>query len=171
MKPRLIAPALIRPFFATCLNARRRSSRCFAAATSTGARRCKRGRRFCRWMARCGARAASSPLALGLFDLAGAFRSKGDPRIVRPADRSLQRALAFALEERTGGKGRRRLCCDRARQLGGRELNYSSDVDLVCLRSDTLAGGRARSGGAAVGWRNAWSTCSRNGPKTAMPFG
>lgn len=73
-------------------------------------------------------------LALGIGDLAGALSLE---QVVRPlsdlADRQLERALAAAFAERTPGEPARGFAILALGKLGGRELNYSSDLDLIFL--------------------------------------
>jgi len=72
-------------------------------------------------------------LALGIADLAGLPLED----VVRPlsdlADRQIDRALAAALAERTPDAGNQGFAIIALGKLGGRELNYSSDVDLIFL--------------------------------------
>ena len=94
-------------------------------------------------------------LALGIGDLAGALQPRA--RWCRPlsdlADRQLERALAAAIAERTPDAAPRGFAILALGKLGGRELNYSSDVDLIFLYDpETLplqAARGARAGGAA----------------------
>ncbi len=73
-------------------------------------------------------------LALGIGDLAGALSLE---EVVRPlsdlADRQLERALAAAMAERTPDQPVRGFAILALGKLGGRELNYSSDLDLIFL--------------------------------------
>jgi [glutamine synthetase] adenylyltransferase / [glutamine synthetase]-adenylyl-L-tyrosine phosphorylase len=73
-------------------------------------------------------------LALGIGDLAGALTLE---QVVGPlsalADRQLERALAAALAERTPDAPARGFAIVALGKLGGRELNYSSDLDLIFL--------------------------------------
>ena len=73
-------------------------------------------------------------LALGIGDLAGALSLE---QVVRPlsdlADRQLERALAAAFAERTPAEPARGFAILALGKLGGRELNYSSDLDLIFL--------------------------------------
>ena len=73
-------------------------------------------------------------LALGIGDLAGALSLE---QVVRPlsdlADRQLARALAAAFAERTPAEPARGFAILALGKLGGRELNYSSDLDLIFL--------------------------------------
>ncbi len=80
-------------------------------------------------------------LALGLFDLAGAIPlERVTSELSDLADRSLQRALACAIAERTPESTGGGFAVIALGKLGGRELNYSSDVDLVFLYDpETLA--------------------------------
>jgi glutamate-ammonia-ligase adenylyltransferase len=75
-------------------------------------------------------------LALGLAinDLAGILGLEELTRQLSDlADRSLERALAAAIEERTPGSGVDGFAIVALGKLGSRELNYSSDVDLLLL--------------------------------------
>ncbi len=72
-------------------------------------------------------------LALGIADLAGLpFEA-----VTRPlsdlADRQIERALAAAIAERTPDADAAGFAVIALGKLGGRELNYSSDVDLILL--------------------------------------
>jgi glutamate-ammonia-ligase adenylyltransferase len=73
-------------------------------------------------------------LALGIGDLAGALPLEA---VVQPlsdlADRQLDRALAAAIAERTPDAPVRGFSILALGKLGGRELNYSSDLDLIFL--------------------------------------
>ena len=73
-------------------------------------------------------------LALGIGDLAGALSLD---EVVQPlsdlADRQLDRALAAAMAERTPDAPVRGFAIIALGKLGGRELNYSSDLDLIFL--------------------------------------
>lgn len=73
-------------------------------------------------------------LALGIGDLGGALSLE---EVVRPlsdlADRQLDRAIAAAMAERTPDAPARGFSILALGKLGGRELNYSSDLDLIFL--------------------------------------
>jgi len=73
-------------------------------------------------------------LALGIADLAGLC---GLEELVTAlsdlADRQLERALAAAIAERTPDSSPRGFAIIGLGKLGGRELNFSSDVDLLFL--------------------------------------
>ncbi|HEV2817762.1 MAG TPA: bifunctional [glutamine synthetase] adenylyltransferase/[glutamine synthetase]-adenylyl-L-tyrosine phosphorylase [Allosphingosinicella sp.] len=73
-------------------------------------------------------------LALGIADLAGLC---GLDEVVTAlsdlADRQLERALAAAIAERTPDASPQGFAIVALGKLGGRELNYSSDVDLLFL--------------------------------------
>ena len=73
-------------------------------------------------------------LVLGIGDLAGALTLE---QVVGPlsdlADRQLERALAAAIAERTPDAPARGFAILALGKLGGRELNYSSDLDLIFL--------------------------------------
>ncbi|HTU10305.1 MAG TPA: bifunctional [glutamine synthetase] adenylyltransferase/[glutamine synthetase]-adenylyl-L-tyrosine phosphorylase [Allosphingosinicella sp.] len=77
---------------------------------------------------------SAAALALGIGDLAGALDLE---EVVRPlsdlADRQLDRALAAAIAERTPDQPARGFSILALGKLGGRELNYSSDLDLIFL--------------------------------------
>lgn len=73
-------------------------------------------------------------LALGIGDLAGLLtfeRVTGE--LSSLADRTLDRAISAALTERTPGEEARGFAAVALGKLGGHELNYSSDVDLIFL--------------------------------------
>jgi len=84
-------------------------------------------------------------LGLGVADLAGALPLE---RIMSElsalAERSLDRALAAAIAERTPGEAARGFAVVGLGKLGGHELNYSSDVDLVFLYDPAHLPRRAR---------------------------
>ncbi len=84
-------------------------------------------------------------LALGVGDLAGALSLE---EVVRPlselADRQLDRALAAAIAERTPDAPVRGFAIIALGKLGGRELNYSSDLDLIFLYDPATLPTRAR---------------------------
>jgi glutamate-ammonia-ligase adenylyltransferase len=77
---------------------------------------------------------SATALALGIGDLAGALTLEA---VVGPlsdlADRQLDRALAAAIAERTPDAPVRGFSILALGKLGGRELNYSSDLDLIFL--------------------------------------
>ncbi|HWT11491.1 MAG TPA: bifunctional [glutamate--ammonia ligase]-adenylyl-L-tyrosine phosphorylase/[glutamate--ammonia-ligase] adenylyltransferase [Allosphingosinicella sp.] len=73
-------------------------------------------------------------LALGLADLAGALAlEEVTAELSALADRSLARAIQAAFAERTPGEPARGFAAIALGKLGGGELNYSSDVDLVLV--------------------------------------
>jgi glutamate-ammonia-ligase adenylyltransferase len=76
----------------------------------------------------------AAALALGLGDLAGLLPLEG---VVAPlsalADRAIERALAAAFAERMPDEAPRGFAIVALGKLGGHELNYSSDVDLIFL--------------------------------------
>jgi glutamate-ammonia-ligase adenylyltransferase len=73
-------------------------------------------------------------LALGIADLAGLIPLEGVvEQLSALADRLLERALAAAIEERTPGAEPAGFAIIALGKLGSRELNYSSDVDLLFL--------------------------------------
>ncbi len=84
-------------------------------------------------------------LALGIGDLAGALPLEA---VVQPlsdlADRQLDRALAAAIAERTPDEPARGFSILALGKLGGRELNYSSDLDLIFLYDPETLPRRAR---------------------------
>lgn len=84
-------------------------------------------------------------LALGIADLAGALPLE---RIMAElsalAHRSLERALAQAFAERTPDEPVRGFAVIGLGKLGGAELNYSSDVDLILLFDPAQLPRRAR---------------------------
>jgi len=84
-------------------------------------------------------------LALAIGDLAGAFdfeRVVGE--LADLADRAIERAIAAAIEERCPGEPARGFAALALGKLGGRELNYSSDVDLILLFDPATLARRAR---------------------------
>ena len=78
-------------------------------------------------------------LALGIADLAGII-TLGELVLFLSdlADRLIARALAAAVEERTPGEEPRGFAILGLGKLGGRELNYSSDVDLILDRKSVV---------------------------------
>jgi glutamate-ammonia-ligase adenylyltransferase len=73
-------------------------------------------------------------LALGIGDLAGVLSLREVVEGLSDlADETLERALAAAIAERTPGEAPRGFAIIALGKLGGRELNYSSDVDLIYL--------------------------------------
>ena len=73
-------------------------------------------------------------LALGIADLAGLLALEGVTRSLSDlADRVIERALSAAIAERTPEAEPRGFSIVALGKLGGRELNYSSDVDLLYL--------------------------------------
>jgi glutamate-ammonia-ligase adenylyltransferase len=88
---------------------------------------------------------SAAALALGIGDLAGALSLE---EVVRPlsdlADRQLDRALAAAMAERTPDQPMRGFSILALGKLGGRELNYSSDLDLIFLYDPETLPRRAR---------------------------
>jgi glutamate-ammonia-ligase adenylyltransferase len=84
-------------------------------------------------------------LALAIGDLAGAFTlERVFDELSRLADRAIERAIATAIEERTPGEAKRGFAALALGKLGGRELNYSSDVDLIFLFDPATLPRRAR---------------------------
>jgi glutamate-ammonia-ligase adenylyltransferase len=73
-------------------------------------------------------------LALGVGDLAGLLSFEQVTQSLSDlADRSLQSALAAAIEARTPGAEQKGFAVIALGKHGSRELNYSSDVDLIFL--------------------------------------
>src|SRR5688572_24129429 len=73
-------------------------------------------------------------LALAIGDLAGLIGLEALTRALSDlADETLERALAAALHERTPDSPAQGFAVIALGKLGGRELNYSSDVDLILL--------------------------------------
>lgn len=73
-------------------------------------------------------------LVLGIGDLAGAFSlERVTAELSVLADRTLERALAAAVSERLPGEPARGFAVIALGKLGSRELNYSSDVDLILV--------------------------------------
>jgi glutamate-ammonia-ligase adenylyltransferase len=88
---------------------------------------------------------SATALALGIGDLAGRLSLE---EVVQPlsdlADRQLDRALAAAMAERTPDEPARGFAILALGKLGGRELNYSSDLDLIFLYDPETLPRRAR---------------------------
>ena len=73
-------------------------------------------------------------LALGIGDLAGLFPlERVCSELSDLADRAIERAIASAIRERYPGAATRGFAALALGKLGGRELNYSSDLDLIFL--------------------------------------
>ena len=73
-------------------------------------------------------------LALGIGDLAGALSlEQVTATLSDVADRSLERAIFAAIQERTPEMEPAGFSAIALGKLGGHELNYSSDVDLIFL--------------------------------------
>ncbi|WP_265570039.1 bifunctional [glutamate--ammonia ligase]-adenylyl-L-tyrosine phosphorylase/[glutamate--ammonia-ligase] adenylyltransferase [Sphingomicrobium nitratireducens] len=73
-------------------------------------------------------------LAVALGDLSGELPLEAVTRTLSDfADRAIDRALAAAIEERNPGAPLEGLAVLALGKLGSRELNYSSDVDLILL--------------------------------------
>ncbi|HEV2865541.1 MAG TPA: glutamine-synthetase adenylyltransferase, partial [Allosphingosinicella sp.] len=71
-------------------------------------------------------------LVLAVADLAGlAPFEQVTAELSDLADRSLEKAVAGAIAERTPGEAAQGFAVIGLGKLGGRELNYSSDVDLL----------------------------------------
>lgn len=84
-------------------------------------------------------------LALGVADLAGALPlERVMAELSALAHRSLERALAQAFAERTPDEPVRGFAVIGLGKLGGAELNYSSDVDLILLFDPAQLPRRAR---------------------------
>jgi glutamate-ammonia-ligase adenylyltransferase len=77
---------------------------------------------------------ARTALVLGIGDLAGALPlERVVERLSELADRSLDAAIAAAIDERTPGEPSRGFAVIALGKHGGRELNYSSDIDPIFL--------------------------------------
>ncbi|HEY6916928.1 MAG TPA: glutamine-synthetase adenylyltransferase, partial [Allosphingosinicella sp.] len=73
-------------------------------------------------------------LAVGVGDLAGVFPFERVVSLLSDlADRTLERAIRAAIEERTPGAEPRGFVILSLGKHGSREINYSSDVDLIFL--------------------------------------
>jgi len=84
-------------------------------------------------------------LALAIGELAGEFPlERVFSELSDLADRSIERAIAVAMAERTPGEPPRGFAALALGKLGGRELNYSSDVDLIFLFDPDTMPRRAR---------------------------
>jgi glutamate-ammonia-ligase adenylyltransferase len=91
--------------------------------------------------------------ALGVADLAGLIPLEGLMKALSDlADRSLERALAAAVEERSPGEAVRGFAIVALGKHGSRELNFSSDIDPIFLFDPATLPRRAREepGQAAV---------------------
>jgi [glutamine synthetase] adenylyltransferase / [glutamine synthetase]-adenylyl-L-tyrosine phosphorylase len=91
--------------------------------------------------------------ALAVADLAGLIPLEALMAVLSDlADRSLERALAAAIEERTPGEAVRGFAIVALGKHGSRELNFSSDIDPVFLFDPATLPRRAREepGQAAV---------------------
>ncbi|HEX5184698.1 MAG TPA: glutamine-synthetase adenylyltransferase, partial [Allosphingosinicella sp.] len=91
--------------------------------------------------------------ALGIGDLAGLVPlDRLTASLSDLADRSLERALAATMEQRTPGEAPRGFAIVALGKHGSRELNYSSDIDLLFLFDPETLPCRQRedSGEAAV---------------------
>jgi len=92
-------------------------------------------------------------LATALGDLSGELSLERVTSLLSDfADRSIERAVEVAIAERTPGESPRGLAVIALGKLGSRELNFSSDVDLVLLFDPERLPVRAREepGEAAV---------------------
>ena len=92
-------------------------------------------------------------LAVALGDLSGELDLEALTAALSDfADRAIDQALAAAIEERSPGAGTTGFAVLALGKLGSRELNYSSDVDLVLLFDPATLAKRARddAGEAAV---------------------
>ena len=113
-------------------------------------------------------------LLLALGDLSGEHDVATTTRLLSNfADQACDAALAAAFAERVPDAEPRGLAVIALGKLGGRELNYSSDIDPILLYDpETLprraARGARRGGGADR--RGAWSRSVRRAPATAMCF-
>jgi glutamate-ammonia-ligase adenylyltransferase len=84
-------------------------------------------------------------LTLAIGELAGDFRlERVFSELSDLADRSIERAITTAIAERTPGETSRGFAAVALGKLGGRELNYSSDVDLIFLFDPATMPRRAR---------------------------
>src|SRR5688572_16044190 len=84
-------------------------------------------------------------LALGIGDLAGMLPlEQVTAELSALAERSLERALASIFAERTPDEPARGFAVIALGKLGGHELNYSSDVDLIFLYDPETLPRRAR---------------------------
>ena len=73
-------------------------------------------------------------LAVALGDLVGELALESVTAVLSDfADRAIDRALALAISERVPGAGTAGFAVIALGKLGSRELNYSSDVDLMLL--------------------------------------
>ena len=92
-------------------------------------------------------------LAVGLGDLADELELEGVTAALSDfADQAIDRALRTAIAERVPGAGSEGFAVLALGKLGSRELNYSSDVDLILLFDPTALPRREREepGEAAV---------------------
>ncbi|MDQ8758198.1 bifunctional [glutamine synthetase] adenylyltransferase/[glutamine synthetase]-adenylyl-L-tyrosine phosphorylase [Sphingosinicella sp. LHD-64] len=79
-------------------------------------------------------RRSALALALGIGDLAGVLSfAEVSGALSDLADATLEQALTAAIAERTPEEAPRGFAVIALGKLGGRELNYSSDVDLIYL--------------------------------------
>src|SRR5687767_4315080 len=84
-------------------------------------------------------------LALAIGDLAGVVPLERLTRELSDlADHALDRALAAAIEERTPGEAPRGFAIIALGKHGSRELNYSSDIDLIYLFDPKILPRRSR---------------------------
>ncbi len=84
-------------------------------------------------------------LTLAIGDLAGEFAlERVFAELSGLADRAIARAIAVAIGERTPGEEPHGFAALALGKLGGRELNYSSDVDLLFLFDPATLPRRAR---------------------------
>ncbi|MCJ8190631.1 bifunctional [glutamate--ammonia ligase]-adenylyl-L-tyrosine phosphorylase/[glutamate--ammonia-ligase] adenylyltransferase [Sphingomicrobium aestuariivivum] len=73
-------------------------------------------------------------LAVALADLSGEWGLEAVTRSLSDfADMAIERALAAAIDKRVPGAPLEGICAIALGKLGSRELNYSSDVDLILL--------------------------------------
>ena len=96
---------------------------------------------------------ARTALVLAVGDLAGRLTLEQVTEALSDlADRSLDRAIAAAIEERAPGESPRGFAVIALGKHGGRELNYSSDIDPILLYDPVTLPRRAREdvGEAAV---------------------
>ncbi|HET9354784.1 MAG TPA: bifunctional [glutamine synthetase] adenylyltransferase/[glutamine synthetase]-adenylyl-L-tyrosine phosphorylase [Sphingomicrobium sp.] len=88
-------------------------------------------------------------LAVALGDLAGEFPLETlTAHLSSFADRAIDEALAAAIEERVSGASTDGFAVIALGKLGSRELNYSSDVDLILLFDPALVARREHDDGS-----------------------
>jgi [glutamine synthetase] adenylyltransferase / [glutamine synthetase]-adenylyl-L-tyrosine phosphorylase len=93
-------------------------------------------------------------LALGIGDLAGLLPLERVTRTLSDlADRSINDAIAAAMAERTPAEAPTGFAAISLGKLGGHELNYSSDVDLIFLYDPERLPRRPREGSSQAALR------------------